>query len=647
LATAWWVGGMLAIATLYWARDWLAKTLQASKWGTASGRLRHLNRRIILVLIWALPGPLAIAHVGWGIGKFGGSSDVANAVAAGAERTAWLLFFLLLLRGFLVSGRATRPSMSWPETPREFLDLAVRLAIVFTPLWFVSSALAADGMNFNSDPLIQAHHNSLGRLCFLVAVLSVLVIGRGLLNPERAVAKTFGTAYSSDRIARRARVAHRGLVIIASSAFVLALAGFYTTAYLLVLDTFKTVAWSILLMLLYFGLREWRLDRNTTDVEPPLGENIQTDFRVSRLIRFGLILVWIGGAFVIWSVAVPTLSFVKRVELLPEFKVALDRPPDAQRIPTIPEQTGAGGVPEVERQQAQQPTSPGSPAVPAPASAQQKQSPEKRAALYLSDVLLALFIGILISMLLGNIPVLLQFSLFRWRKFDRGGEYAVTTICRYLVLMIGILVVSGILGLNWSKVQWLAAALTFGIGFGLQEIFANFAAGLILLVDRSIRVGDVVTVGNLSGVVSRIQTRATTVTLWDRSEMVVPNKEFITSKLVNWTRSNPETRVDLKVGVAYGSDVERVREVLMRVAKTHPAVLKQPPPQALLTGFAESAINFELQVFGMYTYGRPVLLDELHRSVMKEFEKENIIIAFPQLDVHLNAAGIAAQAGSQ
>ena len=125
--------------------------------------------------------------------------------------------------------------------------------------------------------------------------------------------------------------------------------------------------------------------------------------------------------------------------------------------------------------------------------------------------------------------------------------------------------------------------------------------------------GDAVTVGNLSGIVARIQMRATTVTLWDRSDMVVPNKEFITTKLVNWTLSHPETRVDLKVGVDFSSDVEHVRETLLRLAHAHPAVLKEPEPQVFLTEFGDSAILFELRVFVEYAYGRPVLLDELHR----------------------------------
>jgi potassium efflux system protein len=256
--------------------------------------------------------------------------------------------------------------------------------------------------------------------------------------------------------------------------------------------------------------------------------------------------------------------------------------------------------------------------------------------------LLSIFIAILTSMLIGNIPGLLQFTLFRRFNMDQGGEYAVNTIARYFVILAGMLTVSGILGINWSSVQWLAAALTFGIGFGLQEIFANFASGLILLLDRSVRVGDAVTLGTASGIVARIHMRSTTVTLWDHSDMVVPNKEFITAKLVNWTLSHPETRVDLKVGVDYGSDVEQVREVLMRLAHEHPAVLISPPPRVLLREFGASAILFELRVFGLYSYGPPMLLDELHQEVLREFRRLGIAIAFPHLDVHVTPAAAAA-----
>jgi potassium efflux system protein len=118
--------------------------------------------------------------------------------------------------------------------------------------------------------------------------------------------------------------------------------------------------------------------------------------------------------------------------------------------------------------------------------------------------------------------------------------------------------------------------------------------------------------------------------------MVVPNKEFITTKLVNWSLSYPDTRVDLKIGVDYGSDVEQVHAALIRIAQEHPAVLKSPAPQVLLTEFGQGSILFELRVFGLYSYGRPVLLDELYRAMVTEFKKQGIVIARPHLEVQLN-----------
>jgi len=227
-------------------------------------------------------------------------------------------------------------------------------------------------------------------------------------------------------------------------------------------------------------------------------------------------------------------------------------------------------------------------------------------------------------------------TILRRLKLDKGAIYAVNTIARYMVTFVAIGTVSALLGIQWTQIQWIAAALTFGIGFGLQDIFANFAAGLILLFDRSLRVGDAVSLGDLSGRVSEIKMRATMVTLWDRSEMVVPNKEFITSKLINWTLSIPETRVDVKVGVAYGSDLDLVRKILFEVAQANQYILNTPAPEVFLVAFADSTINFELRAFCLYDDGRMKVLDQLQTAVYRRFAEHGITIAFPQIDVHLH-----------
>lgn len=631
----WLAGCVAAGALLFFRRQWTSWLVAPRAPDSLPSGFRTLLANLVRALLIALPIPLAIAYVGWVIGQAASEADLARSIAGGAGQAARFLFVCILVRLTLAPGAAADKLLGWSRTVCNSLDAAVRrLALVVTPLCFIATALAEDGMYPHADPQLQSHHNSLGRLCFLLAMFAFLDFVRRVLRPGGPAASALGPGYDSHGFAR-ARIVRALLFLVFASAFLLALAGYYITAYLLVENTLKTAAFTFALSLVYGFIRQWRLDQEArlcaSQGHTELAAARAADMQVRRLSHFGLTLVWIAGAFVIWSAALPSLSVLTRVELLPEFRIATDKT-------AVPGDQPPAAPPSKPQTQEVQPAQPVMLPVPAPAvNSPPAQPAEPREPLYLSGLLLAVFVGVLTSMLVGNIPGLLQFTVFRRLSLDTGGQYAINTIARYLVIIVGLIIISGILGLNWSKVQWLAAALTFGIGFGLQEIFANFAAGLILLLDRSIRVGDVVTVGELSGIVSRIQMRATTVTLWDRSDMVVPNKEFITAKLVNWTLSNPDTRVDMKVGVAYGSDVEQVREVLMQIATNHPAVLKNPEPQVLLTEFGASSINFELRVFGLFSYGRPVLLDELHRSVVREFKSRGIEIAFPQLDIHMKS----------
>jgi len=192
-----------------------------------------------------------------------------------------------------------------------------------------------------------------------------------------------------------------------------------------------------------------------------------------------------------------------------------------------------------------------------------------------------------------------------------------------------------VLGLQWDHVQWLVAAMTVGLAFGLQEIFANFVSGLIILVERPIRVGDVVTVGTVSGTVSRIRIRATTIVDWDRKELIVPNKTFITDKLVNWTLSDTVLRVVIPVGIAYGSDTEKAKALLLKAAEDHELVLDDPAPSALFMSFGSSSLDFELRAFVGKIGDLLPVRHELHMAIDEAFKANGIEIAFPQQDVHL------------
>jgi potassium efflux system protein len=238
-----------------------------------------------------------------------------------------------------------------------------------------------------------------------------------------------------------------------------------------------------------------------------------------------------------------------------------------------------------------------------------------------------------------NLPGVLELLLLNRLPLDAGARYAFHTLLRYAITAIGILVTFGALGLRWSSIQWLVAALSVGLGFGLQEIVANFICGLIILFERPFRVGDVVTIDDQTGAVTRIQIRATTITDWDRRELIVPNKEFITGKLINWSLSDPITRVVVPVGVAYGSDTQATEKLLLKIARENLMVLSQPEPSALFLGFGDNSLNFELRVFVRGLEYRLSVIHHLHLAIEREFRNAGINIAFPQRDIHLDTTG--------
>lgn len=257
----------------------------------------------------------------------------------------------------------------------------------------------------------------------------------------------------------------------------------------------------------------------------------------------------------------------------------------------------------------------------------------------LQDLLLAGFLGALFLLAARNLPGLVEILLSRSTQMDAPGRYTFTMLLRYLLAVVAVIVVFSLLGLRWGEIQWLVAALTVGLGFGLQEVVANFVAGLIVLLERPVRVGDTITVGEYSGTVSKIRGRATTIVDWDNREIVVPNKVFISDRLINWTLSDTTTRLVIPVGVSYASDVDLVRETLLEVAHNDPHVLEEPESVVYFLRFGDSALNFELRVFVSQMADRLVTLSGLHTAIIKRFRELGIEIAFPQMDVHLHDDG--------
>ncbi len=255
----------------------------------------------------------------------------------------------------------------------------------------------------------------------------------------------------------------------------------------------------------------------------------------------------------------------------------------------------------------------------------------------LRDVLASIVVLALTSIATRNLPGLLEVGLLRRLQIDAPTRYALTSVLRYLIVIVGTIFGIGLLGVQWSHMQWLVAGLTVGLGFGLQEIFANFISGLIVLFERPIRIGDVVSIGNVEGTIARIRTRATTIIDWDHKEVVVPNKTFITERLINWTLSDTMTRVVIKVGVVYGSDIAQVQRLLIAVATDHPLVLKEPAPNCWMMGFGANTLDFELRVFVAEINQRNLVRTDLQQAIITCLRENGIDMSLPQqMDVWLH-----------
>ena len=253
----------------------------------------------------------------------------------------------------------------------------------------------------------------------------------------------------------------------------------------------------------------------------------------------------------------------------------------------------------------------------------------------LFNLIVALIIVVITYILVRNIPGILEVLIFSRVKLSPGTPYTITKLLTYILVAVGGAWAFSTLGMSWSKLQWLFAALSVGLGFGVQEIFANFVSGIILLFERPIRVGDTVTINDVTGTVAKIRIRAITMIDPDRKEVIVPNKSFVTGQVINWALSNTVTRLVVSVGVAYGSDLDLVKRLLLQAAHEQPSVLKDPEPRALFLTFGASTLDHELRVYVGQVSERNDTLDALNRRVNELFAENNIDIAFNQLDIFI------------
>jgi potassium efflux system protein len=608
------VVGLLLTALLFAARPRAKKQLskiapesretdKATAWLT----LKALGMTVYL----ALALPFLLSFVGYELSSAHEADDFSRAVGEGLFLAARTLAVTAFLYHFCRRDGLAEAHFSWPEEARRSLRHNVLwVAQLLVPLAFIVGMTATEGN--------ALYFNSLGRFASIAALIMIAVFFVRLLRPSGAIGSFLRARHLQHWVFRLRYLWYLFLVGTPIVLAALAAAGFHYTASVLQVRFNSTLLLILCLSLGHGLVMKWiasarqRLassgehapaQQNEGQDHPQPVETSETSLkaagdpadekRVRELDQRSRTLVNIVtivlGFFFLWAIWAPVLPALKLAGSASLWTYTAEVDGVKQSVPIT-----------------------------------------------LAHLVTALATIGLTIVAARNLPGVLELLLLNRLTLDAGARYALHTLLRYTVTAIGLLVTFGALGLRWSSIQWLVAALGVGLGFGLQEIVANFICGLIILFERPIRVGDVVTIGDQTGAVTRIQIRATTITDWDRRELIVPNKEFITGKLINWSLSDPITRVVVPVGVAYGSDTQATEKLLLKIARENLMVLTQPEPLAVFIGFGDNSLNFELRVFVRGLENRLPVIHNLHLAIDREFRKAGINIAFPQRDIHLD-----------
>ncbi len=567
----------------------------------------------LLVLLQSIGFPLLFGVLGWRLSSSLYSGEFARAVGQAFMTSGVALWSLLLPRMVLRPGSLGVAHFGWPKEPLKRLSRSLtRFLPVAVILVYWIAIFEADG---NLD-----RQESAGRLSFVLLIIAVAVLSYVLLKPRGgALLDTFDIWRGRGRLGVRRfwfamSMATPILLIIAAgsgyyySALRLSSRLYITTfvAFLLLLVAAIALRWSLLARRRTAiaqakrrleALKAKQAEGETPPEEPEL-DLAKVDSQTGRLVRSSFLIALLVSMWFIWAEFLPALSVLNEVEVW---------------------QTAGETTTQVQL----------------PNGEFEAQTTPIQIPITWRDVVVALLIGIATFIAVQNVPGLFEFAVLQRLPLVAGERYAVKTIFGYGLVLIGFLWAVTTIGLGWSQVQWLVAAVGLGLGFGLQEIFANFIAGLIILFEQPIRVGDTVTVGDTSGKVSKIRIRATWITAFNRQELIVPNKEFVTSRLINWTLSDQVLRIEVHVGIAYGADTKKARRILHEVANANELVLHDPAPEVYFFGFGDNALQFELRVYSPNMESFLRIKDEMHQQVDDAFRKAGIEIAFPQRDIHI------------
>lgn len=568
----------------------------------STDRYALTGKALLCTFLMTAPLPLLLGFSGWALGRAPEASDWLRGLTFGLKNAAWMAYAFLFVRVVARRGGLGAAHFGWPEQALCQLRQAVGwlMAIILPAVLIIGTTGFEDA---------KGQLDSVGRLSLIVANLCSGVVMWRLFRPSNGVFSSMVREAAGGHSARWEHLMCWSMVAIAIGLTVLAYIGYTITALILgvmVLAALRLLVGAAILygLVLRWFTSKWRKlalaeameqrrtrreaakaaaaagEESSEEIVPVDVTDAELDLasigsQTRRLLRFLVGLAATLTIWFLWSEMIPSLGALDTVTVL--WGLSL---------------------------------------------------------LGIVQAILIVGVTLVIS---KNLPGLLEVAVLRATTIDVGTRNAIATLCQYAVIAIGLGLLFDALSLDWSKFGWMAAALSVGLGFGLQEVVANFVCGIILLFERPIRVGDIVTLEDVTGTVTKIRMRATTITNWDRKEFVVPNKQFITGTLMNWTLSSSINRVVITVGVAYGSDTEKARQIMLEIAHDHPLVLDDPAPMATFEAFADSSLNLLLRAYLPDLDNRMKTISDLHTEIDKRFKKAGIEIAFPQRDLHLRS----------
>ena len=236
----------------------------------------------------------------------------------------------------------------------------------------------------------------------------------------------------------------------------------------------------------------------------------------------------------------------------------------------------------------------------------------------------------------ANIPGLLEFSILQRLPVDSGTRYATSTVVRYAITVIGVAFSFRMIGVGWANIQWLVAAMTVGLGFGLQQVVSHLVSGIIILLDKSVKPGDVISLGETFGWINSLGARYVSITTRDGREYLIPNEDLITGQVVNWSHSNDFVRLDIHFGTAYGDDPHKVRALAIEAAQSVDRVLSLKPPVCHIVGFGDSSVDYVLRFWIRDpTGGLTNIRGNVYLALWDAFQENDISIPFPQREVRM------------